>query len=155
VIQNQFTDSECGMVYYGRGRTSSFSILRKAAECIKEADVVHLNSLFHGLSLFSFFYTKLRYPRKKILWSVRGELSPGALRFSSWKKTPVLFLYKKLVKNVVFHATSNQETKDTQAMFNDVQVVQIPNFIRVYKRLQVETKEQLLFMGRVHPIKAL
>src|SRR5690606_14445318 len=110
VIQNQFINSECGMVYYGRGKTSSFNILRKAAECIKEADVVHLNSLFHGLSVFSFFYTKLRYPRKKIVWSVRGELSPGALRFSSWKKLPVLSIYKKLVKNVVFHATSNQET---------------------------------------------
>src|SRR5690606_29503755 len=100
IIQDQFMEDQCGKVYYGKGKTSNFRIFKKAAECIKEADIVHLNSLFHGLSIFSFFYTKLRYPRKKIVWSVRGELNPGALKFSRWKKAPLLFLYKRLIGNL-------------------------------------------------------
>src|SRR5690606_42026541 len=89
-----------------------------------------------------FFYTKLRYPRKKIVWSVRGELNPGALKFSRWKKAPLLFLYKRLIGNLLFHTTSKQETVDTQAQFNDTKIIQIPNFIRSYRRHQVQTKER-------------
>src|SRR5690606_28460256 len=105
-----------------RGNTSNFTIYKKAAECIKEADIIHLNSLFHGLSIFSFFYAKARYPEKKIVWSVRGELNTGALKFSRWKKAPLLFLYKRLVSKVLFHTTSTQETVDTQAQFSDTQI---------------------------------
>src|SRR5690606_22739306 len=106
VDQGHFIDSECGKVYYGKGKTSSYSIFKEAAKCIKEADIIHLNSLFHGLSIFSFFYTKLKYPKKKIVWSVRGELNPGALKFSNKKKIPLLFLYKRFVDGITFHTTS-------------------------------------------------
>src|SRR5690606_4278058 len=52
VIQDQFISNEAGLVYYGRGKISNYSLFKEVSKCIKEADIIHLNSLFHGLSIF-------------------------------------------------------------------------------------------------------
>lgn len=155
VVRNRFIKNECGNVYYGEGSTWNFRTIKAAMNCIKSADIIHLNSLFHVLSIFSFFYAKIRYPKKKIVWSVRGELSPAALRFSRGKKLPLLFIYRRWMDNILFHSTSKQETIDTKHQFRGARIIQVPNFIRSYRRISVPTKDQLLFMGRIHPIKAL
>ncbi|HET8827993.1 MAG TPA: glycosyltransferase family 4 protein, partial [Pelobium sp.] len=129
--------------------------ITKALGEIKTADVLHLNSLFNPLSFISFFYTKLFYPNKKIVWSVRGELSPGALKFSRWKKKPLLFLYKKLCDKVVFHSTSLEETNHIKKRFPENKVVFIPNLIQPSQRIGVPKEKKILYVGRIHPIKAL
>src|SRR5690606_12381784 len=76
VKENIQVEDACGKVYYGKGTASSPGIIKRALSELKDSDIIHLNSLFHGLSVACFFYAKLFFPKKRIVWSVRGELSP-------------------------------------------------------------------------------
>jgi glycosyltransferase involved in cell wall biosynthesis len=61
-----------------------------------------------------------------------------------------------MVKNVVFHSTSDQESNDIKKMFPKSEVIQIPNLLKPNPRFDdVQTKKELLFIGRIHPIKAI
>lgn len=148
-------EKECGLVYYGSAQSVSKGILKQIISGIGSSDVIHLNSLFNILSIISFFYLKIFFPKKRIIWSVRGELSPDALKFSKKKKIPLLYLYKKLSKNILFHSTSAKETKEIKSFFGNIEVVEIPNFIKPSERLNVVTKKQFLYLGRIHRIKSI
>lgn len=152
---NKPIDDKCGTVYYSSGISFSYDIIKKIVKGIRSADVIHLNSLFNILSIFSFFYTKIFCPKKKIIWSVRGELSPDALKFSRIKKIPVLFLYKILGKKALFHSTSEKETAEIKSIFGNVNIVEVANFIEPSKRLSFENKKQFLYLGRIHKIKGI
>jgi len=138
-------------------RLSQFrgGIWKQIKSGIRSSDVIHLNSLFNVLSIISFFYLKTFFPKKRIIWSVRGELSPDALKFSKAKKIPLLHLYKKLSKNILFHSTSEKETGEIRSVFGNVEVVEIPNFIKPSQRLDMAVKKQFLYLGRIHRIKAI
>ncbi|MBW3523410.1 glycosyltransferase family 4 protein [Chryseobacterium sp. NKUCC03_KSP] len=146
---------ECGSVYYGSTSSISRKVLKQIFSGIPSADVIHLNSLFNILSIISFFYIKLFFSTKKIIWSVRGELSSNALQFSRLKKKPLLFLYKKTTKNVLFHSTSEKETAEIKSVYGGVRTVEIPNFIEPSKRRADIVKKQFLYLGRIHRIKAI
>ena len=153
---NKWSQKKCGSVYYVDN--GSFSKLRYFKELFKEvknADLIHLNSLFSYYSIVCFLYTKLFYKNKSIVWSVRGELNPNALKYSNWKKKPVLALYKRLNKNITYHSTSKEETLGIQTFFPNTTVVELPNYIEPEERLKLHIEKQLLYLGRIHPIKGL
>lgn len=152
---NKVLDKECGTVYYGSASSVSTTIIKQILSGIRSADVIHLNSLFNVLSIISFFYIKTFFLRKKIIWSVRGELSPNALKFSRIKKKPILFLYKKWAKNILFHSTSEKETEEIKTVFGDVNIIELPNLIQPSTRRDDITKKQFLYLGRIHRIKAI
>lgn len=152
---DKILEKQCGSVYYGSGSSISKNIIKQIFSGICSADIIHLNSLFSLLSIVSFFYIKTFFPRKKIIWSIRGELSPNALKFSRLKKKPILFLYKKMTKNILFHSTSEKETEEIKSMFGNVKTVEIPNFIEPSKRRKDVIKKQFLYLGRIHRIKAI
>jgi len=152
---DKILEKECGLVYYGSSQSVSGNIIKQIVSGLRSADIIHLNSLFNTLSVISFFYIKTFLPKKKIIWSVRGELSPNALKFSRLKKIPLLFLYKKTTKNVLFHSTSEKETTEIKSVYGDVKTVEIPNFIEPSKRRDDPTKKQFLYLGRIHRIKAI
>lgn len=156
VKHDKILEKECGKVYYGSASHISWDIVKQIFAGVRSADVVHLNSLFHIISIISFFYTRIFFPKKKIIWSVRGELSPNALNFSKIKKKPFLFLYKRSTKNILFHSTAEKETEEIRSVFGNVNIVEVPNFIQPSKRIEdATTKKQFLFVGRIHKIKAL
>ncbi|MCJ8152364.1 glycosyltransferase family 4 protein [Chryseobacterium sp. SSA4.19] len=148
-------EKQCGSIFYGSTLSISQAVAKQIFTGIRSADVVHLNSLFNVLSIISFFYIKNFSPKKKIIWSIRGELSPNALKFSRAKKKPLLFLYKKMTKNILFHSTSEKETQEIKSVFGDVKIVEIPNFIEPSKRREDTIKKQFLYLGRIHRIKAI
>jgi glycosyltransferase involved in cell wall biosynthesis len=53
-------------------------------------------------------------PIDKIIVSPRGMLTPQALKQKQWLKAPVAWVLKRLnaYKNVIFHSTNDQETKE-------------------------------------------
>src|SRR5690606_31278047 len=142
VQEDIWEDDLCGKVFYGKGKASTLRIIWRALSQVKYCDMLHLNSLFHGLSIATFFYSRLFFPKKRIVWSVRGELSPEALQYGSRKKAKLLSLYKKFNKSVVFHATSAQETADIRSHFPDVDIIEIPNLLLPAERLLLETKDR-------------
>lgn len=148
-------ENESGSVFYSRKKLFNLKALRKINEGIKWADIIHLNSLFGTFSIYSFFYAKLFSPKKKIIWSVRGELNSNALKFSKKKKTPLLFFYRKMTKNIIFHSTSEKETQEIKSVFGDVNIVEVPNLIEPSIRLNSTVHNQFLYLGRIHPIKAV
>lgn len=151
-----FLNKECGRVYYGVGTSSNLKTILVALREIKKTDILHLNSLFSPFSIATFFYTRFFYPNKTIIWSVRGELSQNALKFSRYKKKPLLFLYKFLNQHVIFHSTAPKETLEINLMFPKKRVFEIPNLIEPAERIIYgEKKQQLLFVGRIHPIKSI
>lgn len=156
VKKNVSYDNECGTVFYGEGNERSIKIIKKAVKITRSADIIHLNSLFNFISIIVFFYAKMFCKNIPIVWSVRGELNAKALIYSKWKKIIVLFFYKLFSKNVVFHGTSNQEINDICSHFKNSKVIQIPNLIKPFDRIfQDGIKKNLLFVGRIHPIKAI
>lgn len=155
VIFDEWIGSDCGYVYYSTKGIFSFSTIKRISKEIAETDILHLNSLFSTFSIYSFIYKSLFYPNKKVVWSVRGELNDNALKYSSWKKKPLLFLYKLFNKNIVYHSTSEQETKGIKRMFPNNKIVEIPNLLAPSERLELPVNKNLLYIGRIHPIKSL
>lgn len=144
-----------GEVYYGSGDTNNIKTIYNVLKEITKSDIIHLNSLFSTFSIISFVFARLLFPSKPLVISIRGELSKEALEFSSVKKRPILVLYKILSRNVTFHSTSTQESSLIQSTFPNRNFVQIPNFILPADRLNLQIDKQLLFVGRIHPIKAI
>ena len=154
-IGNKWLDLNCGRAFYGSNGIKSLDILKKISKEISKTDVLHLNSLFSAFSIYSYFYCLLFKRNKKIIWSVRGELNENALMYSSWKKRPLLYIYKKLNKNIIYHSTSPQETENIKNLFINSKIVEIPNLIDPSQRLNVKNNRDLLYVGRIHPIKSL
>lgn len=156
VNRDRWENSKCGKVYY-----SSLSIkliLKSFLELIKELqknEIIHLNSLFSYYSIFSFFYVRFFLGEKKIIWSVRGELNSNALHFSKWKKVPLLFLFKKFNKEIIYHSTSPEESSSIKKVFPKSRFIELPNFIEPAEREKEEVLSHFVFVGRIHPIKSI
>jgi len=122
---------------------------------VAHADVVHLTSIFHAPSLPIAVWSFLK--KKKVLWSVRGELAPNALIFNQFFKKIYLSLVRRLSSAVVFHSTSPVETEQVRAIFGQrALVAEVPNFMELPARRNHQPDGRfLLYIGRIHPIKAL
>lgn len=152
---NKWINMDCGSVLYTNNGITSFKTRKRLSTAIKKSDILHLNSLFEIFSIYSFLYKSIFTPNKKIIWSVRGELNENALQFSSWKKRPLLLLYKMFSKNITFHSTSPQESEGISRMFPNNKIVEVPNFLDPSERVNITTDKNLLYVGRIHPIKSL
>jgi len=131
---------------------------------MRGVDVVHVNSLFYPGSVV--FVVLARLLGKSVVWSPHGELSPVALAFSPRRKRLMLPLFRWLSRTVVFHATSVAEVAQIQQQFGpNIGVFALPNRMEL-PALQTRPAERspaersparsyLLFVGRLHPIKAL
>src|SRR5690606_14299322 len=107
-------------------------------------------------SLTSFVYICIFLRSRKLIISVRGELSPSALKYGILRKKIVLLLYVFFKNKVLFHSTADKETNEIENVFKGVNIVNIPNLINPATRLEYKhKKEQFLFIGRIHPIKAI
>lgn len=128
--------------------------IKRSIVQLKNADIVHLNSVFAPSSFVIGLVALLK--GKKILWSPRGEFDPQALRFKKPVKKLMLALIRPFKKHIRFHTTSTQETQHTQnLMKTSLPVLQLPNYMDLPAFSQSAKKKYLLYIGRIHPIKAL
>jgi glycosyltransferase involved in cell wall biosynthesis len=122
---------------------------------LREADVVHLSSIFFPTAFITAFAARLL--GKKIAWSPNGELAGVALSHSAGRKRPILWLIKKCIgTSPVFHSTSNEETEDIlKVVGRNARIRRIPNYVEIESFVERTEGNYLLFMGRLHPQKAL
>lgn len=126
---------------------------------IRLVDTVHVNSLFYPSSLVFVLLAKLF--RKRVIWTPHGELSPVALRFSPRRKRVVLSLIRLVCQGVTFHATSAEEIDQIrQHLGRAVTVREVTNMMELPESVDAidlveNTHPYLLFIGRLHPIKAI
>ncbi|MFK5979025.1 MAG: glycosyltransferase [Rhizobiaceae bacterium] len=95
----------------------------------------------------------------KLVISPRGTLSAIALKQSSLLKQlvrPIVF-EPAVSKATAFHATSEQEYFDIRAQGFQQPVAILPNGVDVpdYVPTEKDRLKQLLFLGRIHPIKGI
>lgn len=149
---------------YGRSRYCRdrfhflpFALLKHTWLELPKHDLVHVNALFYPPSFIAACWAKWR--GKPIVWSVRGNLEPAAMRISRWKKWPMLLLIRCCFPKgcVLYHATSPAETRHIRAYLGDVRVAEVPNYMELPPSVPrfEDGKPYLLYMGRLHPIKAL
>lgn len=121
---------------------------------IRGADVVHVNSLFYPSS--AVFVLRARWLSKRVIWSPHGELSPNALVYSPLRKKLLLWLFRRISHRITFHATCPAEVEQVRQQFGpDVAVGEIANAMELPPTVERTPQPYLLFMGRLHPIKAI
>jgi glycosyltransferase involved in cell wall biosynthesis len=129
--------------------------IRTAFIEMKDADVVHLNSIFYPYSWIMGLLALIK--KKKIIWSVRGELEKNALIYSSWKKKWHLALFKSIFsKKAIFHVTVPEEDDYTRLILGQhIKSVVIPNYMVLPHPLKLAKEVYFSYIGRIHPIKAI
>lgn len=133
-------------------------LLWHSLKCLPKVEIVHLTSLKCLFSLFIAFFAVLI--GKKVVWSVRGELANAANIRYVGLGAAARVLYMKFLKSlfqnkVIFHSTADKETLEIRTLMPDAKVVQIPNYMELPQRLPYSDKKQILYIGRINPIKKL
>ncbi len=132
------------------------NMLLTVRQKLPACDVVHLNSIFYPPSLLTALMAV--WYKKPVIWSPRGELDEKALVYSTWKKKPVLwFISRYLLKRIVFHTTSPEESVRVRTVLGtQAQIVEIPNFMEIPDLVREHSPTPyFLCIGRIHPKKAL
>lgn len=127
-------------------------LLKKQIQKLLKADVIHFSSLFFKPTLFYLFLGLIR--SKKIIISPRGELYPSAIERKRIQKLFYIKIMSIFQKQISFHSTNPIETSYIKEYFPKAKsVTEIPNYIELPEKLDIKTKKQILFIGRINPIK--
>lgn len=119
---------------------------------LQNTDVIHFSSIFFKPTLIYIILGIIL--KKKIILSPRGELYESALSRKREKKEFYLKLIQIFQKRIHFHSTNPVETLQIKQHFQNAgSIIEIPNYIEIPPKQKVEVKNQLLFLGRINPIK--
>lgn len=125
---NTWIKSELGCdVYYASNiNTETLCTLIKETSF----DMVYINSFFSKyFSIIPLQILKKENSKKPVILAPRGMLGEGALALKKWKKKAFI-LYSQLTglhKNVIWHATSQQEKKEIELVYKSERIVTISN----------------------------
>jgi glycosyltransferase involved in cell wall biosynthesis len=155
VVVGKWIKTSYGKVKYHRTQSLNFPLryLSGVLSASRKADIIMLNSLFAPSSFLLGILLSLS--GKKIIWSVRGELSEAALSIKPWIKKNMLGLLNTLGKKITLHVTSEAEQKQASTLLPQFKNFQIPNYYLLPHKLDSSVQQKLLFVGRLHPIKAI
>ncbi len=157
IIPDQWIENEFGRVIYHTYNSMNlpFKLIWTSLRLVKRNDVIHLNSIFHPPMLIIAAWAILL--NKKIMWDPGGELASEALKFGTRKKQVYLKLFRFVCQNLpVFHTTSSKESDDIRVnLGSKSKVFEVPNYIEDIPMHAADRNNSLLFLGRLHPIKAI
>ena len=156
VTLNHWLMMDCGRVIYTKNIRFYLPITHifRGWKAIQKADVMHVNSLFYPASFVWICMSRLA--GKPVVWSPHGELSPAALRYRPRLKRLLINVFRFLSSSVWFHATCAAEVNQIRQHFGENTLIcDIPNRMELPKSAVRFAQPYLLFMGRLHPIKAL
>lgn len=157
VLLNKWTRSECGQVIYVRTRLVRLPFFQTwlSIRNVLRADIVHLSSIYFPASLVTAFVAF--FARKKLIWSVHGEVDEFTLKDNETQKRLVLWLVKRILgKYPIFHSTCDAETVFIKRVFgDDARIEQITNYFEV-PALQTRNESRYLFyIGRLNHKKGI
>ncbi len=154
---DQWMETEYGRVIYVKTRIhyAPIRLLLHSLEPLRRCEILHIGAIFYPASWILAALALLL--GKKVIWTPHGELDPQALIYSPARKKPILWFIKNfLCKGVLFHSTCSAETVYIHDNFGiSAAVVQIPPKIELPDRLNLPTENYLLYIGRLHPKKAV
>jgi glycosyltransferase involved in cell wall biosynthesis len=154
---NRWLDTEAGKTIFVKTFSVHFPFVQTIISLrhFLRADVIHLPSVFYPAAFITGFAAKIF--GKKIALSPNGELAAVALNHSAGRKRPILWSIKKFIGTYpIFHSTSDQETESIRQVFGpSARIHKIPNYIEPDPQVTRRDGNYLLFMGRMHPQKAV
>ena len=154
---NKWIDLGYGRIKYLRviHRLIPLRIYINSLNPLRKTDVVHLTSLFYSGSLI-LALTALMF-RKRVIWSVRGELTSSALKYNTVFKRLILAVIGRIKSFIIFHGTSEDEIELIKIRFGpNTRTVHVPNYMELPDlRARSKSGKYLLFLGRIHEIKAI
>lgn len=131
------------------------AFLKAVREKVEEVDLVHIHGLWHGAA-----FPTARIAAKAgvpFVISPHGMFEPDAFQRSGWKKQ----LFWKLLFKPVFrkaaavHCTAQSEIANTKRFDPGAHTIYVPNGVELPELSEKTPKSYLLFMGRLHPKKAV
>lgn len=151
-----WNDTEFGLVKYVSTKLINlpFSYVIETIKVARKADVVLLTSFFAPSSFIIGLILILL--KKNVVWSPRGEFDPPVLGTKGRIKKVMLFIAKPFSEKIIFHSTSPQETNYIKRVFHKSRpIIELPNYLELKFSKPVEKEKCLLFVGRIHPKKAI
>lgn len=150
-------------VFYASPAFLSWSKLQQIIKDIN-ADYIYLNSMYSRFfSIYPLLMNRLGKLNSKIVLAPRGMLKESAIQHKGAKKKIFISLFKSLgmPAKVIFHATDDTEVKDIVSQFgNKILLFKAGNlpgkqetFIAPGSKIPGELN--MIFVGRIHPIKNL
>ena len=123
----------------------SFALFMNVYKDIKNADIIHIQSIFNTPTPVSLFYAKLF--KKPIILSPRGALGLWCINNGSkFKNIWLNYLLKPLVRDIMWHATAEQEKNEILSIYPDANVTIIPNGIEyeIFQKSNIFNKKEYL-----------
>lgn len=149
-------------IYYAKKKTLTTKQLALQINFIG-ADFIYLNHLFSSyFVVYPLWLAVLNKIKAKIIMCPRGALYDSALSLKSYKKIPLLILYRWLGihRRVIFHATNQREQTAIEKYFPGSHIIvadNLPNSLQGgFKTITKEPGKLLcIFISRIVPIKNL
>lgn len=123
---------------------------------VQNYELVHINAAFSLPSAMAAWACRIR--GVPYLVTPRGSLRKPALALKRWKKAPYWLLVEKanLTRAAAIHATSQMEGNDIEELGLDAPVFVVPNGVTLRPPQGGRRHpERVLFLGRLHPVKAV
>ena len=128
-----------------------------------QPDLIYMNSMFSfPFAIQPLLMHRMGSIKCKAVLAPRGMLKASAVQFKSTKKKIFLTLFKLLGihKRIRFQATDETETKDIQTYFPGAVSFYAPNYpgspaLESEVLPKESGKLDILFIGRIHPVKNL
>ena len=109
----------------------SFRLFINIWKDIRNADVVHIQSIFNTPTPISLIYAKLFF-KKPVLISSRGSLGEWCIgNGNKFKKLWLKFFIKPFANHIIWHATAEEEKQEILSLFPKAKVSIIPNGINL------------------------
>lgn len=162
VMPNVFTSqSGFNVKYYNKCLLPffSFKMILGLAKDIKDADVVHVQSIYSLSTTFALFHSYLQ--NKVVFLSPRGSLTPWSFKHRGFmKKLWINLLIKPFHKRIFWHATSEKEIGDIQHFFPKADIELVSDGVSFEEseiKSECNKKWQNSFyiacLGRLHKVK--
>ncbi len=162
-INEWIKKNETVHLYYSDPKKLTSAKLKELVNFINP-DYIYLNSLYSvHFTIFPLWLKKINSIAAEIIISPRGMLQQGALQFKSAKKKLFIQLLNLsgIAKQLIFHATDEQESKDVLKYFPTAKkIVVIPNLpkteVMEWKQISKQKNElKCVFISRLSPKKNL
>jgi len=133
----------------------SVEYLKYLASFSRTAGIVHGHGIWRPSNLFPFLYDKNNGIR--MVCSTRGMLSVWSMNHKKIRKMPFWHLLQRpaLQRLHCFHVTASNEMMDIRRLGFRQPVVIIPNGIDIPDLSRVGREKQILYLGRINPVKGL
>ncbi len=140
---------------------------KMAKKIIQNFDIIHIYSWYHHIGIEFFRVAK----KKKITLVLKamGTLQNDAQKFYKTQKSIIDFMFTKKIINyaAVLHSVGSSEFNSYLQYGGDIKkIIQIDNGIEpkdfelkkptnILKKIDIENKPYILFLGRIHPKKGI